>query len=163
MRAPAFFAMLLKEMPLGAVVSFSDGTPRPPERHKRKLRDWERNNGTGELVEVLAKRTDKEWDADTFTLQTYTSDVLTVNRPVNVPTSPLEYEIVKRAEPGTILAYRASEGRITVTHIWPTQQAALAWARRRSYDLRRYGNDHWRVADDGAILPWDAAEAYDHE
>lgn len=37
--------------PLGAIVRYSDGTPRPPERHVRKLRTWKRNNGQGRLVE----------------------------------------------------------------------------------------------------------------
>jgi hypothetical protein len=36
--------------PLGAIVKFSDGTPRPPARFKKKLAAWENRNGSGRLV-----------------------------------------------------------------------------------------------------------------
>lgn len=36
--------------PLGAIVKFSDGTPRPPVRFKKKLAAWENRNGSGRLV-----------------------------------------------------------------------------------------------------------------
>lgn len=49
-------------LPLGSLVRFSDGTPRPPERFKRKLRDWEHHNGTGILSEKVAPK-----DYGTFT------------------------------------------------------------------------------------------------
>jgi hypothetical protein len=37
--------------PLGAIIRFSDGTPQPPARFKRKLSDWQSRNGCGRLVE----------------------------------------------------------------------------------------------------------------
>lgn len=36
--------------PIGAVVAWSDGTPRPPDRFNRKLSDWKKRNGRGTLV-----------------------------------------------------------------------------------------------------------------
>jgi hypothetical protein len=36
--------------PLGALIRFSDGTTRPPDRHKRKLSAWKDNNDTGRLI-----------------------------------------------------------------------------------------------------------------
>ena len=36
--------------PYGAIVRFSDGTPKPPERFKNKLREWNSNNSTGRFV-----------------------------------------------------------------------------------------------------------------
>lgn len=41
---------IIDEAPLGAVIRFSDGTPRPPERFKRKLADWETRNDQGRLT-----------------------------------------------------------------------------------------------------------------
>ena len=29
---------------LGSIIRFSDGAPRPPERHRRKLSAWENSN-----------------------------------------------------------------------------------------------------------------------
>ena len=37
---------------LGSVIRFSDVTPKPPARFKRKLRDWEDRNGSGRLAAV---------------------------------------------------------------------------------------------------------------
>lgn len=36
--------------PLGAVIRYSDGTPRPPERFRKKVAAWENNNKCGRLV-----------------------------------------------------------------------------------------------------------------
>lgn len=36
--------------PLGSIVRYSDGTPRPPARFKRKLAAWENKNSGGRLV-----------------------------------------------------------------------------------------------------------------
>ncbi len=37
--------------PLGSLIRFSNGEPRPPARFTRKLRAWENENGVGRLVE----------------------------------------------------------------------------------------------------------------
>ena len=36
--------------PLGSLIRFSDGTPEPPARHRRKHAAWSSLNGTGRLV-----------------------------------------------------------------------------------------------------------------
>ena len=36
--------------PLGALIRYSDGAPRPPARFAKKLAAWERRNGLGRLV-----------------------------------------------------------------------------------------------------------------
>jgi hypothetical protein len=51
--------------PLGSLISFSDGTPEPPARHRRKHAAWESSNGTGRLTrKVPANRA----SAASFTL-----------------------------------------------------------------------------------------------
>lgn len=47
---------IFTDAPLGAFVRFSDGTPRPPERFKRKLAAWENYNGTGRLTGKQPRR-----------------------------------------------------------------------------------------------------------
>jgi hypothetical protein len=42
--------------PLGSIVRYSDGTPRPPARFKRKLAAWENNNSGGRLVKKTPSR-----------------------------------------------------------------------------------------------------------
>jgi hypothetical protein len=41
---------IIDTAPLGALIAYSDGSPRPPDRHKRKLEAWKNANGTGRLV-----------------------------------------------------------------------------------------------------------------
>lgn len=43
-------ALIFDIAPLGALVAYSDGAPRPPARFTKKLAAWERRNGTGRLV-----------------------------------------------------------------------------------------------------------------
>ena len=42
--------------PLGSLVRFSDGAPRPPERHRKKLAAWEHRNSGGRLIRKQPER-----------------------------------------------------------------------------------------------------------
>jgi len=42
-------------VPLGSIVTYSDGAPRPPERHRKKLAAWENNNSGGRLIRKRAE------------------------------------------------------------------------------------------------------------
>lgn len=42
--------------PIGAIIRYSDGAPRPPARFKKKLAAWERHNSGGRLIRKEAER-----------------------------------------------------------------------------------------------------------
>jgi hypothetical protein len=42
-------------VPLGSIVTYSDGTPRPPDRHRKKRATWENNNSGGRLIRKRAE------------------------------------------------------------------------------------------------------------
>ena len=42
--------------PLGSIIRYSDGAPKPPVRFKRKLAVWENNNSGGRLVRKTPSR-----------------------------------------------------------------------------------------------------------
>jgi hypothetical protein len=42
--------------PLGSIIRYSDGTPKPPARFKRKLAAWENNNSGGRLIRKTPSR-----------------------------------------------------------------------------------------------------------
>ncbi|WP_287187853.1 hypothetical protein, partial [Mesorhizobium sp.] len=42
-------------VPLGSLVTYRDGTPRPPERHRNKLAAWENRNSGGRLIRKQAE------------------------------------------------------------------------------------------------------------
>lgn len=48
--SPSTAQHIFDAAPLGALIRFSDGTPRPPDRFKNKLRAWKSNNGVARLV-----------------------------------------------------------------------------------------------------------------
>ena len=41
---------IIKTAPLGALIRYTDGSPKPPARFTKKLAAWERSNGIGRLV-----------------------------------------------------------------------------------------------------------------
>lgn len=43
-------------VPLGSTVTYSDGIPRPPERHRKKVAAWENHNSGGRLIRKQAER-----------------------------------------------------------------------------------------------------------
>jgi hypothetical protein len=53
-------AELAAQAPLGALIRFSDFTPEPPNRFKRKHAEWSRNNNTGRLICVRTGKADSE-------------------------------------------------------------------------------------------------------
>lgn len=42
--------------PIGSIVVWSDGSPRPPERHRKKLSAWQTNNSRGRLIQKQDER-----------------------------------------------------------------------------------------------------------
>lgn len=42
-------------VPLGSTVTYSDSTPRPPGRHRKKLASWESRNSGGRLIRKQAE------------------------------------------------------------------------------------------------------------
>lgn len=62
------FQRIFAAAALGSIIAFSDGTPRPPDRFKRKLSDWQNRNGAGRLVGKEAKSRPEEWNCDTIKL-----------------------------------------------------------------------------------------------
>ncbi|KAA3448182.1 hypothetical protein C7I87_23010 [Mesorhizobium sp. SARCC-RB16n] len=43
-------AHLIFRAPIGSLIAWSDGTKRPPERHHKKLSQWQTNNSRGRLI-----------------------------------------------------------------------------------------------------------------
>ena len=41
---------IIDSAPLGALIRYTDGSPKPPARFTKRLAAWERSNGVGRLV-----------------------------------------------------------------------------------------------------------------
>lgn len=43
-------ALFIFQAPIGSLIAWTDETPRPPERHRKKLSQWQTNNSRGRLI-----------------------------------------------------------------------------------------------------------------
>ena len=60
---------IIETAPLGALIRYTDGRPKPPARFTKKLAAWERSNGVGRLVKKDPPRVHQTWTAPaSFTL-----------------------------------------------------------------------------------------------
>ena len=52
---------IIDQAPLGALIRYTDGSPKPPARFTKKLAAWERSNGVGRLVKKEPVRSYPTW------------------------------------------------------------------------------------------------------
>nr|WP_157808414.1 hypothetical protein [Brucella intermedia] len=43
-------AQFVFQAPTDCIIGWSDGTPRPPEHHRKRLSAWKANNNSGRLI-----------------------------------------------------------------------------------------------------------------
>lgn len=121
--------------PLGAIVKYSDGTPRPPERHRRKIAAWENRNNAGRLIakrprHVVGNTTIQE----SFTL--HEGDfggggvvVLRVHRSFSID-SDLKFTVVERPAIGSVVVLDRPDGELV--HL-AESHAAETWLKSHGY------------------------------
>jgi hypothetical protein len=119
---------------LGSLIRFSDGTPEPPARHRRKHAAWESSNGTGRLTR---KAPANRASVPSFTLHLGdfgSGDVTVVKAYRTVPvTSSLAYAIVETPRPGQAAILRDEGGTSTLLYLADTHAGAEAWLQAHSY------------------------------
>jgi hypothetical protein len=158
MKATALFALA----PLGALVSFSDGTPRPPDRFNKKLSAWKSRNAKGIFVKADPADPKWDWSKDSITIRTSESDYLVVNMTFST-TDDKDYTIEAMPKPWTILAYSDFDGRREIAHIWENERHARDWFQRNRYEPHKYGRKHLIVNETGTLIPFQFAEERDAE
>lgn len=129
---------VVERAPLGAIVRFSDGTPPPPARFKRKLRAWEDRNGTGRLTEKSGACEGRPGD---FTLHIgdWGSDgmiVLSVSRHYT-SASQGTFTVERSPHPGEALVLTDFMGRTRLHHVASNAAAAQAWLGSHGYPTAR--------------------------
>lgn len=136
-------------VPLGAVLRYFDGTPQPPARFTRKLREWKRHNSTGRLIEKSPPSaiSSSRYPA-AFILHegTYTSDgtPIIVVRCHYFVTTDLRFEVLECPRPGMVRVLTRWNGKDELQHLAPDMAAAEAWAAQNRYSnlvLELVGDD----------------------
>lgn len=129
---------IFESAPLGAMVQFSDGTPRPPARFTRKLAAWENKNNGGRLVRKVPARTVGNYTSPaSFTL--HQGDfgsrgvvVLKIFKTFSVD-SALTFTVVERPAPGTIRVLNQPGENGELVHLAGNRGDAETWLKSHGY------------------------------
>jgi len=127
---------LFDTAPLGALVAFGDGSPRPPDRFHRKLCDWSHRNASGRLICKMPGDPQRgRPDAFTLHMGAHRSDgvvVLIIQRTMDVR-STLSFEVTDTPRTGEILCLVPFGEELELRHVAVDQPDAAAWLSRNRY------------------------------
>lgn len=129
---------IIKTAPLGALIRYSDGSPKPPARFTKKLATWERSNGLGRLVKKEPPRPYPTWTAPaSFTLHegNFSSDgviLVTIMRSHSAD-SALAFEVIEVPQPGQVKVLLDFGGTTELLHLAANITAAELWVAREGY------------------------------
>jgi hypothetical protein len=129
---------ILQSAPIGATIAWSDHTPRPPERHRRKLSAWKTNNSQGRLIRKQGARDDAPIGAGaSFTL--HEGDfrgggviVIRVHRTFSSD-SALHFTIRERPTVGSVRIFDRPGENGELVHLAPHRAAAEQWLSQHGY------------------------------
>lgn len=124
--------------PLGSLIRYSDCTPKPPERFRKKLAAWQSRNGTGRLVKKEPPRERPTYSSPAcFTL--HEGDfgeggviVISVRRTWSVE-SDLRFEIVERPAIGMVRVLQDLGDGPELLHLARDRDAAERWLASNRY------------------------------
>lgn len=119
---------IIDRAPLGSIIRFSDGTPQPPARFKRKLSAWRSRNGTGRLT---GKRGPHDGHQGDFLLHLGDWDskgviIMTFSRHYTAD-SRGSFTVEQVPQPGEALVLTDFMGAPELQHVACNEAAARAW------------------------------------
>jgi len=129
---------IIETAPLGALIRYTDGSPKPPARFTKKLAAWERSNGVGRLVKKEPPRPHPTWTAPaSFTLHegNFSSDgviLVTIMRSHSAD-SRLTFEVVEVPKPGQVRVLLDFGRSMELLHLAESVGAAELWIAKEGY------------------------------
>ena len=134
---------IIDQAPLGALIRYTDGSPKPPARFTKKLAAWDRSNGVGRLVKKEPPRPFPTWTAPaSFTLHegNFSSDgviLVTIMRSHSVD-SQLNFEVVEEPKAGQVRVLLDFGGSTELLHLASSVAAAELWIAKEGYRNARF-------------------------
>ena len=124
--------------PIGSIIAWSDGTPRPPERFTKKLAAWLTNNGTGRLIRKQPGRSMGNLSLSaSFTL--HEADfgaggvvAIRVHRSFSLDCT-LHFGVVERPAIGSVRVFDRAGEDAELVHLASNLAAAEEWLSRHGY------------------------------
>lgn len=131
-------AHLVFQAPIGSIISWSDGTPQPPERHRKKLSAWKTNNSSGRLIRMQADRLlGSTTMPANFTL--HEADygaggviAIRVHRTFSADAG-LHFAILERPSIGSMRVFDRPGADAELVHLAANRQSAEEWLTRHGY------------------------------
>ena len=126
--------------PIGSLIAWADGTPRPPERHSKKLSAWKTRNSKGRLIRKEGSRTTGSYTAPaSFTL--HEDDiagrhtiVITILRTFSID-SALSFTVVERPPIGSVRVFDRPGPAHELVHLAESRAAAEIWLKAHRHPL----------------------------
>jgi hypothetical protein len=124
--------------PLGSLIRYSDGAPKPPARFNKKLAAWQSRNGVARLVKKEPHR-----DRPTYTsparITLHEDDfasggvvLMKILRTHSVD-SDLRFEIIERPAIGAVRILQEHAGAAELLHLAESRDAAERWLGQHHY------------------------------
>ena len=129
---------IFDQAPLGALIRYTDGSPKPPARFTKKMAAWERSNGVGRLVKKEPTRSYQTWTAPaSFTLHegNFSSDgviLVTIMRSHSAD-SRLVFEVIEEPKVGQVRVLLNFGGSTELLHLASSVTAAELWIAKEGY------------------------------
>lgn len=125
--------------PLGALIRYSDGTPKPRARFNKKLAAWQNRNGVARLVKKEPQR-DRPTYTSPASITLYEGDfasagvvLVTVLRTHSID-SDLQFEIIERPAIGAVRILQEHAGvAAELLHLAENRDAAERWFGQHNY------------------------------
>ncbi|WP_266065083.1 hypothetical protein [Brucella intermedia] len=129
---------IFEDAPIGATIAWSNGQPRPPERHRKKLSAWQSSNSKGRLIRKQGERgMGNVTLSASFTLHEgdFASGgviVMRVHRSFSLDSS-LQFTIIDRPAVGSVRVFDRAGDDAELVHLAPHRAAAEEWLTRHGY------------------------------
>lgn len=124
--------------PIGSIIAWTDGRPRPPERHRRKLSAWQTNNSSGRLIRKQDERAAGSIILPaSFTLHEADHGAagviaIRVHRTFSLETS-LKFMVIECPAIGSCRVFDRPGEHAEMVHLAANGQAAEEWLSRHGY------------------------------
>ena len=135
-------SLIFDIVPLGSLVAYSDGQPKPPARFTKKLAAWKSRNGAGRLVRKEPGRERPTYTTTpSFTL--HEGDfgeggiiLITVMRSYGID-SELSFRVIERPKIGQVRVVQDVGENVELLHLAEDHEAAELWLARKGYSRAR--------------------------
>jgi hypothetical protein len=129
---------IFEHAPIGAIVTWSDGTPRPPDRQSKKLSAWKTSNSQGRLIHKEGRR-DPGALGSGGSITLHEADfgaggviAIRVHRTFSLGSS-LRFAVAERPPVGAVRVFDRAGDHAEMDHLAPHRAAAEHWLSQHGY------------------------------